>query len=393
MLGDRILLRDFTYNFRQRDRIGVVGPNGVGKSTFLKVLTGKLALEKGTVRIGETVRIGYYEQTGLVLTAEQENEPVLRFVQQAVDRATMDASTGEQTTLKNKSAAPQMQLVEDKAPMGRRKMLAGKEAAVNVQIQDASPTGGSGSSAFSEREAMSLLTRFQFPSKRWYDRVGQLSGGERRRLQLLQVLATAPNVLLLDEPSNDLDLSTLSALEEYLTEVFDGCLVVVSHDNFFVNRVAEHLFVFEGDGTVSDFQGSYTEYLECRQDLAQLAQARKTSNKQTLDTPVAASTISNTKATTTTTSSNESGGNVSENKGLGGSNSNLSYNEKKEFNKLEKEISKLSAQIQELEEKISNSSSGKKEALSALNEWTQQLIKLKTQLEVKESRWMELAEK
>jgi len=168
----------------------------VGKSTFLKVLTGKLALEKGTVRIGDTVRIGYYEQTGLVLTAEQENEPVLRFVQEAVDRATMDASASgsEQTTLKNKSAGPQMQLVEDKAPMGRRKMLAGKEAAVNVQIQDASPTGGSGSSAFSEREAMSLLARFQFPAKRWYDRVGQLSGGERRRLQLLQVLATAPNV-------------------------------------------------------------------------------------------------------------------------------------------------------------------------------------------------------
>jgi ATP-binding cassette subfamily F protein uup len=171
--------------------------------------------------------------------------------------------------------------------------------------------------------------------------------------------------------------------------VFDGCLVVVSHDNFFVNRVAEHLFVFEGDGTVSDFQGSYTEYLECRQDLAQLAQARKTSSKQTIvDTPVSTSTIGSSSSSTT---SNKSNG--IDSKIVGGS-SNLSYNEKKEFNKLEKEVAKLNSQIQELEEKISNnSSSSKKEALSAINEWTQQIIKLKSQLEVKELRWMELAEK
>ena len=108
--------------------------------------------------------------------------------------------------------------------------------------------GGRGTAAVSEKEAMNLLSRFGFPSKRWYDRVGKLSGGERRRLQLLQVLARRPNVLILDEPSNDLDLQTLSALEEYLSEDYQGCLVVVSHDQFFMDRVAEHLFIFEGDG-------------------------------------------------------------------------------------------------------------------------------------------------
>lgn len=203
----------------------------------MKVLTGSLPLSKGEVRLGETARIGYYEQSGLVLTAEQENQPVLRFVQEAVDRAAMAAASSPQAISIQTKAAPQMR-VESGGSMGRRKMLAGKEAAVTVQIQEPSPSGG-GSGAFSEREAMSLLSRFQFPAKRWYDRVGQLSGGERRRLQLLQVLALAPNVsgcqvllflvlrlnslsfslsvcvkvLLLDEPSNDLDLATLTALE------------------------------------------------------------------------------------------------------------------------------------------------------------------------------------
>lgn len=168
----------------------------MGKSTFLKVLTGALPLLKGSVRLGETVRVGYYEQTGLLLSPEQENQPVLRFVQEAVDRATVAAnSAGSTDTLKAKAAAVPQMRVEEAGSLGRRKMLAGKEASVSVQIQDPSKAGGGGSSAFSEREAMSLLTRFQFPSKRWYDRVGQLSGGERRRLQLLQVLALAPNVI------------------------------------------------------------------------------------------------------------------------------------------------------------------------------------------------------
>ena len=163
-MGDRVLLDDFTYNFRSRDRIGIVGANGVGKSTFLKILTNELPLVKGSVRIGETVCIGYYEQTGLSLTPEQEKQPVLKFVQEAVEKYTPTE------TLK----APALKIsVDVNEPTGRRDRLAGKEASVNVQVtQEISQ-----SSAVSERDAMALLSRFQFPSKRWYDRVGQLSGG------------------------------------------------------------------------------------------------------------------------------------------------------------------------------------------------------------------------
>ena len=184
--GDLKLLQDFTYELRQRDRIGIVGPNGVGKSTFLKIMTGQLPLETGTMRIGDTAKIGYYEQQGLKLTAEQERMPVLKFVQEECEKASGKSYSGD--------VAPKMVVsIEDPSTMGRRNR--GKDPSVSVEIV----SGGGDSSAFSEREAMSLLQRFQFPSKRWYDRVGQLSGGERRRLQLLQILATKPNVLLLDE--------------------------------------------------------------------------------------------------------------------------------------------------------------------------------------------------
>lgn len=138
------------------------------------------------------------------------------------------------------------------------------------------------STTLSEAEARKLLTKFQFPSKRWYDKVASLSGGERRRLQLLQVLAKGPNVLLLDEPSNDLDLATLQALEEYLID-WKGCLVIVSHDNYLVNRVAEHLFLFEGDGIVRDFNGSYDDYLDYRaQKEKQLKSEAKSADKVSL---------------------------------------------------------------------------------------------------------------
>eukprot|EP01038_Epipyxis_sp_PR26KG_P007928 gene7928-10761_t len=377
LMGDRTLLSDFTYNFRQRDRIGVVGPNGVGKSTFLKVLTGMLPLSSGTVRIGETVRVGYYEQTGLNITADQENQPVLRFVQEAVDKNTVAEKVGSV-----KAPTPVFK-VEEGGNLGRRKMLAGKEAVTNVQLQESS---GSGSSAFSEREAMSLLSRFQFPSKRWYDRVGQLSGGERRRLQLLQILARNPNVLLLDEPSNDLDLSTLSALEEYLTEVFDGCLVVVSHDNFFVNRVAEHLFVFEGDGIVRDFQGSYSDYLEYRRDVAIQKREESAAIRKSATATAGTSSVSQKeekKSEKKIENNNEPKKQPS---------SPLSFNERKEMNKLEKEIEKLTSLIVEIESKIAVSSK-KNEGFSVLAELTSQKQVVSDQLAVKEEKWLSLAER
>lgn len=243
-----------------------------------------------------------------------------------------------------------------------------------------------------------MLTRFQFPSKRWYDRVGQLSGGERRRLQLLQILARRPNVLLLDEPTNDLDINTLSVLEEYLTETFEGCLIVVSHDNFFVNRVAEHLFVFEGDGIVRDFQGSYTEYLQYRLDSAQekkdaaneAAKSKKTSSSST------ASSSSSTKkkvlidieSDAITAPKETKDSSVTYAVTSSAPSKTMNYNERKEYNKLEKEITKLGLEIKEYEAKLASSAN---EGYSQLADWTKKLNDLKSQCDKKEARWMELA--
>jgi ATP-binding cassette subfamily F protein uup len=202
--GDRLMLDDFSYDFNAGDSIGVVGANGVGKSTFLKLLTGALEVDSGVVETGETVVFGIYDQMGMVL---DESQRVMDFVKQRVlarDGSTMAEAPGE---------------------------------------------------------VMKLLKQFQFPKERWNDVILRLSGGERRRLQLLAVLTQRPNFLILDEPTNDVDLDTLSALEDYLAE-FNGVLVIVSHDRFFVDKVTEHLFVFEGEGAVKDYLGSLSDYAE-----------------------------------------------------------------------------------------------------------------------------------
>jgi ATP-binding cassette subfamily F protein uup len=176
-----------------------------GKSTFLKMLCGRQAVDNGLIEPGETVVFGVYDQMGMVMDDEQR---VMDFVKQRV--LARDGST----------------LAE--AP----------------------------------NEVRKLLREFQFPSERWNERIAMLSGGERRRLQLLSVLTQRPNFLILDEPTNDVDLDTLAALEGYLAE-FNGVLVIVSHDRFFVDKVTQHLFVFEGDGVVKDYLGSLSDYAEC----------------------------------------------------------------------------------------------------------------------------------
>jgi ATP-binding cassette subfamily F protein uup len=375
LLGERVLLEDFTYSFRQRDRVGIVGPNGGGKSSFLKMLTGTLPLAGGSVRIGETAVIGLYEQVGLNLTAEQEAMPVLRFIQEAVEKATGGMKVGQSNDGK-------IVIENSDAKLGRRKALAGKEAGVTVAVVSEGSAGQG--KAVSEREAMSLLTRFQFPSKRWYDRIGQLSGGERRRLQLLQVLAKAPNVLLLDEPSNDLDIQTLTSLEEWLTEVFTGCLVVVSHDSVFVNKVAEHLFVFEGDGVVRDFLGTYTDYVEYRQDLlSEQAASRKTDKKKAQKDQTSSS--SPTPPPPPVAAQASSKANKSK------ASSGLSFDEQKESRKLESAITKLQDQVSALQSKLDSSSAS--DGYSVLAELAKEIDGLKEQIAQKEERWMELLTK
>jgi len=203
--GDRVMLDDFSYDFNAGDTIGIVGANGVGKSTFLNMLCGRQQPDSGLITPGETVVFGVYDQMGMKL---EEDQRVMDFVKQRV-------------------------LARDGSSMA--------EAPSEVNL---------------------LLKQFQFPKERWNERIIRLSGGERRRLQLLSVLTQRPNFLILDEPTNDVDLDTLAALEEYLAE-FNGVLVIVSHDRYFVDKVTEHLFVFEGDGVVKDYLGSLTDYAEC----------------------------------------------------------------------------------------------------------------------------------
>ena len=197
--GDKVLIKDFTYIFLKNDRVGIIGPNGSGKSTLMKMLAGWVEPDSGTIQIGQTVKMGYFSQ---------ENEA-------------MDESLKVIDYIKN--------------------------AAEYVKTKDGSIS------------ASQMLERFLFPSGMQYTSIGRLSGGERRRLYLLRILMEAPNVILLDEPTNDLDIQTLTILEDYL-DTFPGIVIAVSHDRYFLDRVVNRIFAFEGDGRVQQYEGGYTDY-------------------------------------------------------------------------------------------------------------------------------------
>ncbi len=194
------IIKNFSYSFARRDRVGIIGPNGAGKTTLIRLIMQEIEPTSGTIEVGETVRFGYFSQLPPTFPEEKKVIEVVTDIAEHV-------------------------------------------------------VGRSGA----EHSAMQLLNRFLFPPKRQQDYVSLLSGGERRRLQLCTVLMQKPNFLVLDEPTNDLDIPTLQVLEEYLSQ-FDGCLLVVSHDRYFMDRITEHLFVLEGEGKVRDFPGNYTDY-------------------------------------------------------------------------------------------------------------------------------------
>lgn len=202
--GAKKILEDWSYTFARYEKVGVVGPNGVGKSTFIKILLNELAPDSGTVEVGQTVRWGYYSQEGMA--GFNPDARVIDAVRDITDRIRID----EKTSL----------------------------------------------------TAQQFLTRFLFTPKDQQKYISKLSGGERRRLYLATVLMREPNFLVLDEPTNDLDIMTLAVLEDYLAN-FKGCVIVVSHDRYFLDRVVDHLFVFEGDGKVRDFPGDYSTYRHC----------------------------------------------------------------------------------------------------------------------------------
>nr|WP_321486626.1 ABC-F family ATP-binding cassette domain-containing protein [uncultured Draconibacterium sp.] len=298
------LIEDFSYKFQRFEKVGIVGKNGTGKSTFLNLLTQSLTPDSGTVEIGQTIKYGYYRQEGIAFD-------------------------------------PQEKVIE-----------AVQKIAEFIHFEDGS-----------KMSATQMLTRFLFPPETQYNYIEKLSGGEQRRLYLCTVLMENPNFLILDEPTNDLDIMTLNVLEDYL-QSFAGCVVVVSHDRFFMDKIVDHLFVFEGEGTITDFPGNYTVYRnKVEEEEQQKAKSEAKKKAEAKSEAAAKPSQPQTKK-------------------------KLSYNEKREFEQLENEIPELEAQIGELEELLNSGNLNHDE----LYEKSLQLDDMKSQLDEKELRWLELSE-
>ena len=299
IFDDKKVIDDFSYVFQRKERIGIVGANGGGKSTFLNILTQNLTPDLGELDIGQTTKFGYYTQ----------------------DEAVFD---------------PLMKVIE-----------VVKEVAEFIQLADGS-----------EVSASNLLTQFLFLPSVQYNLVGKLSGGEKRRLQLLRVLMANPNFLVLDEPTNDLDIMTLNVLEDYLDK-FDGCLMIVSHDRYFMDKLVDHLFVFEGQGIIRDFPGNYTDYRATEGGLKSVKEVvQKPSNTETNGPK----------------------------KVLDGSRK-LTFNEKRELEQIEKELSQLEIQKKAIEDALDKETDYEKLTVLGI-----ELDQKKTLSEAKELRWFELSE-
>ncbi len=312
--GDQLVLDDFSYIFTRTDRIGVVGKNGVGKSSFLNMLTGRLRPDGGSIDKGDNTVMGYYTQAELQFKPDQL---VIELV---------------------------------------------KEQAEYIKLSDGK-----------EVSASQFLQRFLFPPKQQHDLVGKLSGGEKRRLQLLLVLMKNPNFLILDEPTNDLDLATLNILEEFL-ENFNGCLVLVSHDRYFMDRLVDHLFIFEGAGKLKDFPGNYTDY---RESLKQERANLKAVAPVNMATPPVKEMVAE-KAPASFMPTQEA---IK-------SSRKLSFNEKRELDQLNQEIPSLQHQIEVLENKLAAGHG----THADFAHWGAEIADLKAKLDERELRWLELME-
>lgn len=312
IFGDKRVLDDFSYVFSRYEKVGIIGRNGAGKSTFIKMLQGLVAPDSGHFDIGETVKFGYYSQEGIDF---DENKRVI------------DAIT---------------------------------ELAEDIVVNDGT-----------HYSPMQFLQHFLFTPADQQKYISKLSGGERSRLHLAAVLMRSPNFLILDEPTNDLDIMTLGILEDYLAD-FKGCVIVVSHDRFFLDSIADHLFVFEGDGKVKDFPGNYTEYRAWREERdreEKLAAANK---------PAIATSTGQTESAPTAKLSR--GGLERAQK--------LTFKERKEFEELTSEIDRLNNEKQQLEELFNSG-----EAISDIDAKSRRYTELKDILDEKEMRWLELSEK
>ena len=310
----RTLIRDFSYTFNPRDRVGIIGPNGVGKSTLLNLITGREQPDAGSVDIGSTIHFGYFDQHSEDVTLN-ENQRVIEYL---------------------------------------------KDVAELVKTADGSVI-----------TASQMLERFLFPPNQQYSPIHKLSGGEKRRLFLLRVLMQAPNVLILDEPTNDLDVQTLAILEDYLQD-FNGCVIVVSHDRYFLDRTVEMLFAFEGDGRLRQYPGNYSVYLDYKQtEEAKQAEAAKQATAVAAKKPVA-STASTTAKPAPEARSRK-----------------LSYKEKREYETLETQIPVMEQEKAKIEQRLYTNPSDDFEELQQL---TERLAELTQAIDTATERWLELAE-
>jgi ATP-binding cassette subfamily F protein uup len=300
--GDRLLIKDFTYIFSPEDRIGIIGKNGAGKSTLMNIITGQIPPDTGTVEIGSTIHFGYFDQHSEDLGIN-ENQRVIEYL---------------------------------------------KEVAELVKTNDGSII-----------TASQMLERFLFSPNQQYSPICKLSGGERRRLFLLRILLSAPNVLILDEPTNDLDVQTLGVLEEYLEE-FNGCVIVVSHDRYFLDRTVDTIFSFESEGNLRQYPGNYSVYLDYKKGEEQPQEIKVKKS----ETPGKENVSSKT--------------------------NKVSFKEKKEYELLESKIPKMEMEKEEVETILANSPPQDFKEISKLSE---RLAQLNQEIDKSTERWLELAER
>ena len=299
---EKVILKDFYYNFQRFEKMGIVGNNGTGKSTFIKMLLGEVAPDSGRFDVGDTVRFGYFSQDGMKFRDDQRVIDVIADIADYIDYG-----GGKHIT------------------------------------------------------ATQLLQHFLFTPEQQYDYVYKLSGGERRKLYLCTVLMRNPNFLVLDEPTNDLDIQTLEVLEEYLQD-FPGCVIIVSHDRFFMDKIVDHLLVFRGEGEIKDFPGNYTQFREW-ESLKPKEQADAKNNA----------------------SDNEK---KEKREFVGEQRRKKTYKEKCEFERLEKEIAALEEEQKTIEEALCSGTL----SIDELTEKSKRLPLVKDELEEKEMRWLELSE-
>ena len=295
--GDKIILDNFSYQFQRGEKVGIIGKNGVGKSTLLNIIQGLETYDSGEIEIGETIKFGYFSQKGLTY---KEDQRVIDF----------------------------MKDIAEYYPLANGKSIS----------------------------ASQFLKMFLFNEQTQYTTISNLSGGERRRLYLISVLFQNPNFLIFDEPTNDLDLPTLTVLESFLAQ-FQGCLIIVSHDRYFMDKIVDHLLVFEGEGKIKDFIGSFTEYRDQQtqnKNIKKSEPAKPVEEKQTKNT---------------------------------NSKRKLSFKEQKELENIEKEMPVLKEKQDEILEKLNNETD-----YNIISELSQKLEETTSQLEAHEMRWLELQE-